>query len=176
MVSLMLFLSPIAERHLDDVQRYASDPRISATSYVPYPYPVDGALRWYELVVARMDLGRAMVFAVTEGQLFRGVMSVNDIDQEKRRASLDYWVATPFHGRGIATSAVGLVKKYARVELKLKTLLSHCLVANVASMRVLQRNGFVERDQMVVTQGKFEGQVLAHHSCPLALSVPQGEV
>lgn len=145
-------------------------------SYVPDPYPVDGAVRWYELVVARMNHGKVMVFAVTEGQLFRGVMSVNGIDHEKGGASLDYWVATPFHGRGIATSAVGLVKKYARVELKLKTLLSHCLVANVASMRVLRRNGFVERDQMVVTQGKFKGQAMARFSCPLAQSIPQAKV
>lgn len=139
-------------------------------SYVPGPYPADGAMRWYELVMDRMDRGKAMVFAVTEDQAFQGVMSINDINRELGRASLDYWVAAPFHGQGIATSAVGMVKEYARLQLKLKALLSHCLLANVGSVRVLQRNGFLERDQTVITSGKFEGQALGRFSCHLALS------
>ena len=60
MVSLMPLLSPIVEYHLDDVQRYASVPRISAMSYVPDPCPADGAIRWYELVVDRIDRGNGM--------------------------------------------------------------------------------------------------------------------
>jgi len=172
----MPLLSPIAESHLADVQKYASDPRISAMSYVPDPYPADGAIRWYEHVVDRMGQGKAMVFAVTEDQVFRGIMSINDINRELGRASLDYWVAAPFQGQGIATSAVGIVKEYARVELKLKALLSHCLVANVGSVRVLQRNGFVERDQTVITEGKFEGRALGRFSCHLALSTPEVKV
>lgn len=172
----MLLFSPIAESHLADVQRYASDPRISAMSYVPAPYPSDGAIRWYEQVVDRMSQGKAMVFAVTENQVFRGIMSINDINCELGRASLDYWVAAPFHGQGIATSAVGFAKEYARVELRLKTLLSHCLLANVGSVRVLRRNGFVERDQTVITGGKFEGQMLGRFFCHLALSAPKAKV
>ncbi|ULU24959.1 GNAT family N-acetyltransferase [Dyella terrae] len=172
----MPLLIPIAESHLEDVQRYASDPRISAMSYVPDPYPADGAIRWYEHVLDRIAKGKAMVFAVTENQVFRGVLSINDINRELGRANLDYWVAAPFHGQGIATSAVGIVKEYARVELKLKALLCHCLVANVGSAQVLQRNGFVERGQMVITEGKFEGKSLRRFSCHLAISGPGANV
>lgn len=65
---------------------------------------------------------------------------------------------------------------YARVELKLKTLLSHCLLANVGSVRVLQWNGFVERDQTVIAGGKFEGQTLGRFFCHLASSISKARV
>lgn len=176
MVTLMPLLIPITENHLADVQKYASDPRISAMSHVPAPYPADGAIRWYEHVLERIAQGKAMVFSIAEDRAFRGVLSINDINRELGRASLDYWVAAPFHGQGIATLAVGIAKEYAKAELKLKALLSHCLSANISSVRVLQRNGFIERDRTVITQGRFEGQELQRFSCRLATSTPETQI
>ncbi|AND68877.1 hypothetical protein ATSB10_14230 [Dyella thiooxydans] len=156
----MLQLTPIAEAHLPDVQRYASDPAIGASSYVPSPYPDHGAIAWYATVARRIDEGHATVFAITEDDAFRGVLSLNDIDATVGRAHLDYWVATPYQHRGVATAATALAVQFASAHLRLKALLSTCLASNLASLRVLERNGFVAYQQSPAPAGKFEGQTL----------------
>ncbi|RUL70899.1 GNAT family N-acetyltransferase [Dyella choica] len=170
MALLMLLLTPIAEHHLADVQVYASDPAIGATSTVPTPYPEDGAISWYSRMTNRISAGHAAVFAMVEDSAFRGVIGINDIDHETRRAHLDYWVAVAHQGRGIASRAVALALDYAATELKLKAMLSACLATNAASIRVLQRNGFIERSRTLIPEGKFQGQeLLRQHR---ALSTP----
>ena len=164
----MLFLSPVAEHHLPAVQKYASDPGIGATSTVPYPYPDDGANAWYDIVLKRRAEGSAAVFAMTEDGEFRGVISINDIHVEAARAHLDYWIAVPYQRRGIATRAASLAVDYARNELKLQSLLSSCLTTNIASSRLLERNGFFEYGRLLVSQGKFAGQELRKFQCALA--------
>lgn len=129
-------------------------------SMVPSPYPHDGARAWYGVVIARMIEGRAAIFAITEEGEFRGVISINDIDREAGRAHLDYWVAVPWQGRGIAHRAAALAMDHARTALKLRALLSSCLTINHASARVLERNGFVEYGRVIVPAGKFAGKEL----------------
>lgn len=158
----MLLLTPITPEHLPDVQRHAAAPGIGATSYVPSPYPEDGAIAWHAVVASRIDEGRAQVFAITEDGDFRGVMSINDIDHSAGRAHLDYWVATPYQGRGIASRATALAMRLAGTELQLKAMLSTCLATNIASLRVLERNGFVAYSQALAPRGKFHGQELLH--------------
>ncbi|MET0330139.1 MAG: GNAT family N-acetyltransferase [Dyella sp.] len=156
----MLLLSRMDERYLPMVQKYASDPCIGATSTVPFPYPKDGALSWYGTVINRQKDGSAAVFAVTEDREFRGVISINAIQREAGRAQLDYWIARPYQGRGIATQAAALAVDHAKTELKLQMLSSRCLTTNLASARVLERNGFAEYGRLIAQQGKFTGQEL----------------
>ena len=171
----MLLLAPIAEHHLADVQVYASNPSIGAMSTVPTPYPTDGAIRWYGHVLELVTMGRAMVYAITEDRSFRGVISINDINRDAGRAHVDYWVAAPYQGKGIASSAVAQVMDCVRSELKLSALLSSCLSANVASARVLERNGFTECGRSTISEGKFEGQELRRFFCRLVVSAPRSK-
>jgi len=58
-------------------------------------------------------------------------------------ASLGYWLAEAAGGRGIATTAVRDIIRVAFAELGLHRLQADTLEHNVASQRVLERNGFV---------------------------------
>jgi ribosomal-protein-alanine N-acetyltransferase len=57
-------------------------------------------------------------------------------------ANLGYWVAERANGRGFATKAVGELVPIAFGELVLHRLEAGTLVDNVASQRVLEKNGF----------------------------------
>ena len=57
-------------------------------------------------------------------------------------ASVGYWVAEAWQGRGLATRAVGAVVDLAFGELELHRLEAATLVDNVASQRVLEKNRF----------------------------------
>lgn len=124
------------------VQQYASDPKISQTTNVPYPYPEDGGLGFVARVIAGREAGRQYAFAIQyEGQ-FAGVMTLNAVDTKAGTAELDYWVAAPFWNKGLGTAAAGEAIRYAFAELGLSALHSACLVSNPASARVLEKSGF----------------------------------
>jgi [ribosomal protein S5]-alanine N-acetyltransferase len=59
-----------------------------------------------------------------------------------RSGNLGYWVAQRLNGRGWATRAVGEAVEIAFGELDLQRLEAGKLVDNVASQRVLEKNGF----------------------------------
>jgi len=57
-------------------------------------------------------------------------------------AGLGYWVSEAAGGRGLATAAVGELKRVAFEELGLHRIEAGTLLHNVRSQRVLERNGF----------------------------------
>ena len=59
-----------------------------------------------------------------------------------RAPNLGYWVAERLNNRGLATKAVGELIEVAFGELGLHRLEAGTLVDNIASQRVLEKNGF----------------------------------
>ena len=57
-------------------------------------------------------------------------------------ANLGYWVDAARHGRGLATQAVAAVVEFAFSDAGLHRLEAGTLPDNVASQRVLEKNGF----------------------------------
>jgi ribosomal-protein-alanine N-acetyltransferase len=73
-----------------------------------------------------------------------GSLSLNSIIRGAfQSASLGYWVAEHAQGQGIASWAVSEARRVAFGELDLHRLQGETLVHNVASRRVLTKNGFV---------------------------------
>jgi len=100
-----------------------------------------------ELVAdARGDLDGAFAgtarFVVVAGVEDAGWLNLRRIDRDDQTASVGYTIAERFRGRGIATAAVGLVIALAFGPLGLGRLEAVAAVENVASRRVLERNGF----------------------------------
>jgi [ribosomal protein S5]-alanine N-acetyltransferase len=79
---------------------------------------------------------------IAEGDIVGGVTISNLEYGPFRSATLGYWVAERFNGRGLATQAVGEAVDIAFGELGLHRLEAGTLVDNVASQRVLEKNGF----------------------------------
>jgi ribosomal-protein-alanine N-acetyltransferase len=74
-----------------------------------------------------------------------GVISVSRISRGPfQNAGLGYWVIERLNGRGIATTAVGLVCEWGFGEAGFHRLEAATLVDNTGSQTVLRRNGFTE--------------------------------
>lgn len=82
-------------------------------------------------------------FLETEANHFAGVIALRDINWESGVCELGYLVDEKFHGQGVATTGVRLIleKAFSSGIRKIKATTS---VRNLASERVLQKNGFVE--------------------------------
>jgi [ribosomal protein S5]-alanine N-acetyltransferase len=82
-------------------------------------------------------------FAIVDGERIAGVMALSNVVYAAlRSANLGYWVAERHGGRGLATRAVGEIVEIAFGQLGLHRIEAGTLVDNVASQRVLEKNGF----------------------------------
>lgn len=107
----------------------------------PHPYTRENA-RWFIEHQQKPDLTER-VFAIEVDGQFAGATGVHPLtDVYSRGAELGYWLGAPFHGRGIATKAVAGVTKYAFDVMKLERLQAGVFEWNLASARVLEKNGF----------------------------------
>lgn len=154
----MVTIEPISEAHIDLVHQYASDKRISDTSNVPYPYTKEMAYDWFKRISSRQETGQSKVFAIIRDGSFAGVISLNNIRLESKKAEVDYWIAVKFQGKGIATAAVAELVGFANQNLGIKTFISGSLAGNIASQKVQRKNGFVIVKQFQVSEGKFAGE------------------
>jgi ribosomal-protein-alanine N-acetyltransferase len=96
-----------------------------------------------EQALARRDMGLTVPYVIHIGDVIVGRINVKDIVRGAlQSAHLGYSVARAVNGRGVATSAVAEVVRVVFGELELHRLQADTLVDNVASQRVLRRNGF----------------------------------
>ena len=116
---------------------------------LPYPY-TEADADWWLGMVARND-GKEGVWRaiVVDGQVV-GSISVE-------RMANDYMILTPFWSQGIGTEAVRQICGIAFRELALERIIGEVFPENLASARVLEKNGFLleeTRAGAVVKSGK----------------------
>ncbi len=89
------------------------------------------------------EADRTYRFVIVRGSEMVGEVGLSNVSRGPfQNASLGYWVAFPHRRRGIATDAVRLALDTAFGPLGLLRVEAATLVDNVASQRVLERNGF----------------------------------
>ncbi|MCG2460342.1 GNAT family N-acetyltransferase [Flavobacteriaceae bacterium F89] len=99
------------------------------------------------------------VFAIeSNGELCGLVGLILQRDVYRKSAVIGYWVGEPFWGKGIATAAVGKIVRVAFEDLKLVRIYAGAFEYNTGSMRVLEKNGFLNEGiakKAVFKNGKF---------------------
>lgn len=140
------------------VQQYASKKEVSATTNIPYPYPEDGAKLWFEFINKGREEDSLYAFAILFNGEFAGSISVRRIDKEKDIGAIDYWIAPPFWNKGIGTKAAKKAIEYGFKVLGIRNMESFCLVENIGSGKVLEKNGFNFVKDFEIGEGKHKGK------------------
>ena len=100
---------------------------------LPYPYTEADADWW---------LGMVWRAIVMDGQIV-GSISVERMAEDQRNVgSIGYMILTPFWSQGIGTEAVRQICGIAFQELALERIIGEVFPENLASARVLEKNGF----------------------------------
>lgn len=112
----------------------------------------------------RNDFGHAFfVFDPIDRTLMGGITLSGVRRGVSQSAFVGYWVGTPYTRRGHATAAVRRVVDYAVAELHLHRLEAACMPRNDASLRVLEKAGFVREGLArgyLAIHGAWEDHVL----------------
>lgn len=107
----------------------------------PHPYTNEDAEAWLALALSEPD--KAGFAIEVEGVCAGGVGLVQLADVHARCAHIGYWLGEPFWGRGIMTAVVRAVTEHALVLRRFLRLEAPVFAWNPASMRVLEKCGYV---------------------------------
>jgi [ribosomal protein S5]-alanine N-acetyltransferase len=106
-------------------------------------YTVAGQRLELEQAVAHSHADLRHRFVIVADGRIVGTLGISNIVRGQfQSANLGYFVAEEVNRRGVATHAVGLAVERAFTALGLHRLEAGTLVDNVASQRVLEKNGF----------------------------------
>ena len=109
---------------------------------LPYPY-TEADADWWLGMVAEND-GKEGVWRsiVLDGQIVGSISVERMADEQRNVGSIGYMLLTPFWSQGIGTEAVRQICGIACRELALERIIGEVFPENLASARVLEKNGF----------------------------------
>ena len=138
-------LEPVGEEHLAHVARLIADPDVLRFSRTPEPVPAVYERTWLDRVLRGRAEGTMEVFAAFEAATgaFVGMGLVPVLDRGTAEAELGYSVVPEARGRGIATSILRTLTRWAFDEAGVQRATLIIDVGNVASVRVAERAGYV---------------------------------
>jgi ribosomal-protein-alanine N-acetyltransferase len=118
----------------------------------PHPYTRADAIAFLESASAAQPSNLAIDVS---GQAVGGIGFVQGTDVERYGAEIGYWLGETMWGRGIATEAVVLVTAYAFDTYNLLRLFALPFADNAASVRVLEKAGYVREGLLKSSCVKF---------------------
>lgn len=137
-------LAPIHRKEAPTLAQLANNKKIwdNMRDYMPYPYALNDAYTFLEQIAENPSL---TVLGIKLNGKLCGVIGLNrQTDIYRHSAEVGYWIGEEYWGKGIATVALGLISYYAFNELRLERIYSSVFEYNPASMRVLEKNGFLK--------------------------------
>lgn len=136
-------LRPWRESDKPALLRHADNRKVwrNLTDLFPHPYTDLDADDWLRLAQAPGD---SVHFAITwQDEAIGGAGLIGSCDIERYTANFGYWLGEAWWGRGIATACARALKDYAFAHTPFVRLEARVFAWNPASMRVLEKAGFV---------------------------------
>jgi [ribosomal protein S5]-alanine N-acetyltransferase len=141
-----LKLRKIQVEDIPALVKYANNQKVSKYILnIPYPYQEPDAVFRISYVHQGFKTNTRYVFSIVlkADDAFIGEISLH-LDGQKPVAQLAYWIGEPFWNQGIVTEAITRVLLFGFEVLKLELVFATCDAANVASTKVLEKNGLTK--------------------------------
>jgi len=136
-------LRPWRNDDAPSLARYADNPRVAACmrDLFPSPYTPDDANRFIAMATGAPP---GLLLAIEVNGEAAGGIGIRPLEDVYRgTAEIGYWLAEPFWGRGIVTDAVRALVPVAFDRTGITRIQASIFSNNPASMRVLEKCGFV---------------------------------
>lgn len=157
-----IILRPLHDNDKVSIARLLNNKRIwdNLRDFVPFPYTPEDASRFIEI---KKSESPPATFAIESEDSFCGIIALaGQTDVYKKTAEIGYWIGEPYWNKGIATVAVNLITAYGFEELGFVRIHTGIFEYNIASMRVLEKNGY--KKEAVFEKAVFKnGKIWAEH-------------
>ena len=152
----------IRDWEMDDagsLVRHANNPKIAANlrDGFPYPYTDSDAESFLSNVTSQSP--RTIFAIANENEAIGSIGLMIGHDVHRFTAELGYWLAEPFWGKGIMTSAVAAITEFGFETLELNRIYAEPYTPNLASARLLEKAGYSLEGTLRASVVK-DGQVL----------------
>ena len=121
----------------------------------PQPYTLEDAKGYIQFCQQNPDI----LFAIEVDGAVVGTIGFKKYDKDNGTAELGYWLGEAFWNQGIISGAVKSIVEYGQDQLNLKLIKAEVFTGNVASRKVLEKNGFELVDTEIGTEIK-EGKAI----------------
>jgi [ribosomal protein S5]-alanine N-acetyltransferase len=155
-----LILSRLTNDDVDHIIALRGNPE--TMQFIPRPLieTKETAKAHLQMIDANIENNTAINWGVyhKETKDFIGFMGIYRIQPENFRAEIGYMVLPQYSGKGLTTEAVKVILTYGFDVLKLHSMEGVIDPRNIASERVLQKNGFVKEAHFIENEfamGKF---------------------
>ena len=128
---------------VDSLVKYANNYSVSRylRDAFPFPYTQKDAMQWIDIV---MHDKLNLAFAIAdEKELIGGIGAMPNQDVNRFTAEIGYWLAEPFWNNGIISKAVSTFCNHLFNNFNFKHLTASIYEGNDASMKVVQKAGFI---------------------------------
>lgn len=160
-----LVLRRITNDDAPAIFKLRSDPE--TMKYVPRPLAVtiDDALAHIELINRKIDENEGINWAMTVkgNDDFVGIIGLFVIHKQNYRSEIGYMLLPEHHNKGYISEAIAKVLEYGFSAIKLHSVEAIIDPYNIASEKVLQKNGFIKEAHLKENEffdGKFLDTVI----------------
>ena len=123
----------------------------------PYPYTLNDAHDWITFNLLKKHVTNFAI--VVDGRAVGGIGLHEKEDIFRKNMEIGYWLGEEYWGRGIITEAVIAVTNYGFNAFDIERIYASVFKSNPASMRVLEKAGFVQ--EAILKKGVYKhGKVI----------------
>lgn len=146
METIRLRLRPYEIQDADAIYKVVKRKEVyNTTLMIPHPYPRENVAWWIHFINRNIDYGSSYEFGIFNKASGRyiGNIGVANISKKNNSAELTYFIDPDEWGLGYATEAVGGILDFGFNKLGLERIVGRCMSCNLASKRVMEKNGLL---------------------------------
>jgi [ribosomal protein S5]-alanine N-acetyltransferase len=132
------------------------------TTLIPWPYPADGALRFYrDVALPAMELGEAWHWSLRLRESVEELIGVIGLIAKDGYAARGFWLGVPWQGQGLMTEGACAVNDYCFDVLGFQALRAPKAVLNISSRRISEKTGMrvIGTEEREYVSGKFPTEI-----------------
>jgi ribosomal-protein-alanine N-acetyltransferase len=141
-----LLLRRVSQNDLAEIMELRGNPE--TMKYIPRPLvkTEEEALAHFKMIEDKIESNLGINWAITlkGNPKLIGIIGHYKIQPENHRCEIGYMILPQFNGQGIVTEAIKVVLEYGFEDLQMHSIEAVIDPENIASERVLQKNGFVK--------------------------------
>ncbi|MEO6190012.1 MAG: GNAT family protein [Saprospiraceae bacterium] len=148
---------------VDSLVKYANNAHISNMLMDRFPHPMT-EVNAIEFIENANKLNPALILAISIDGIASGGIGIHpQEDIFHKNAELGYWIAEDHWGKGLMTKLVKEMCDYVFLNFPTERIFARPFGSNIASQRVLEKNGFVfeaKLKQTIFKNNQYEDEMI----------------